>query len=209
MTGAMDTAERLELSTRADWRAWLAANHKTSGGVWLVSFKARTGKPRIDYEASVEEALCFGWIDGRLRPLDDERSMQWFSPRRPKGTWARSNKERVARLEAAGLMTDAGRAVIELAKANGSWTALDDIEALVMPPDLVAALDAHPGARERWEAASVSARRMGLAWIAALKRPEGRAARVEIVAEALAGGQPLNRIVPGLQERPRNADPKS
>ena len=87
-------------------------HHRASTGVWMVSWKRGTGKATVGYEDAVEEALCFGWIDGVVGRVDDERSMQWFAPRRPKGTWARSNKERVARLEAAGLMTEAGRAAV-------------------------------------------------------------------------------------------------
>jgi uncharacterized protein YdeI (YjbR/CyaY-like superfamily) len=180
--------------SRAAWREWLAAHHRDSIGVWLVSWKKRTGKPTVAYEEAVEEALCFGWIDGRLRPLDDDRSMQWFSPRRSKSTWARSNKERVARLEAAGLMAAAGLEAAERARANGSWNSLDEIDALVMPADLAAALDAWPGAREHFDAATASARRMALAWVTQVKRPETRAAHVTRVADVAARGEPISNL---------------
>src|SRR5512141_603381 len=120
----IDDAPWVEPARRAEWREWLARSHATSSGIWLVQWKRHTGHPSVAYVNAVEEALCFGWIDGRLQPLDADRAMQWFSPRRPKSTWAKTNKERVERLEAAGLMTDAGRAVIEVAKANGSWASL-------------------------------------------------------------------------------------
>jgi len=103
----MEEKESVQPASRAEWRDWLAAQHRTSAGVWLITWKRRTGKPTVQYEEAVEEALCFGWIDGVLNRVDDERSKQWFAPRKSRGTWARSNKERVVRLEAAGLMTDA------------------------------------------------------------------------------------------------------
>jgi uncharacterized protein YdeI (YjbR/CyaY-like superfamily) len=190
----MDDESRVAPDSRAAWREWLAAHHSDSTGVWLVSWKRRTGRPTVAYEEAVEEALCFGWIDGRLRPLDDDRSMQWFSPRRPKSTWARSNKERVARLEAAGLMAAAGLEVVERARANGSWNSLDEIDALVMPADLAAALEARPGAREHFDSATASARRMALAWVTQVKRPETRAAHVARVADVAARGEPISNL---------------
>jgi uncharacterized protein YdeI (YjbR/CyaY-like superfamily) len=193
-TCAMDDGARVQPESRAAWRGWLAANHRDSTGVWLVTWKRRTARRTVSYEEAVEEALCFGWIDGRLRPVDDERSMQWFAPRRPKSTWARSNKERVARLEAVGLMTTAGLEAVERARANGSWNSLDDIEALVMPADLAAALDARPGAREQFDAWSASTRRMALAWVTQFKRPETRVAHVEQVATLAARGEPFSNL---------------
>jgi uncharacterized protein YdeI (YjbR/CyaY-like superfamily) len=101
--------ERVELNDRADWRAWLERNHASASSVWLVTFKKSAGKPRIDYEAAVEEALCFGWIDSKSKAVDDERTSLYFAPRRPKSRWTEGNLARVRSLEAAGLMTAAGR----------------------------------------------------------------------------------------------------
>ena len=190
----MDDKPRVELSSRAEWRAWLEANHRTSTGVWLVTWKRRTGTPTVAYEEAVEEALCFGWIDGVLSRVDDERSAQYFAPRKPRGTWARSNKERVARLEAAGLMMEAGREAVAIARANGSWESLDVIDALVVPDDLAAALAASPEARERFDGSSASVRRMALAWVYQAKRPATRAARVEQVAAIAARGEPIANL---------------
>jgi uncharacterized protein YdeI (YjbR/CyaY-like superfamily) len=190
----MEKAERVQPAGRAEWRDWLAANHATAPGVWLVTWKRKTGRPTVAYEEAVEEALCFGWIDGRVNGLDDERSMQWFAPRRPKGTWARTNKERVERLEAAGLMTDAGRAVIAVARANGAWDSLNDVDALVIPPELAAAFETRPGSKATFDANSVSSRRMTLAWISAVKRPDLRAERVARVLEVLGRGERLTRL---------------
>jgi uncharacterized protein YdeI (YjbR/CyaY-like superfamily) len=120
--------------------------------------------------------------------------MQYFAPRKPKSTWARSNKERVARLEAAGLMTDAGRAAVELARANGSWESLDAIEALVVPDDLAAALAARPGARQLFDESSASVRRSALAWVYQAKRPETRTAHVEQIAAIAGRGEPISSL---------------
>ncbi len=176
---------------RAGWRAWLIANHALSEGVYLVSWRRGSGQVSVPYEEAVEEALCVGWIDSVGRVFDGERSIQRFSPRRRGSGWARSNKERIERLTAAGLMLPAGLAAIDAAKRDGSWTKLDDVENHVVPDDLGVALDAVPPARERWEAFSRSARRMMLAWLVDAKRPETRATRIaEIASHAARGEQP-------------------
>jgi uncharacterized protein YdeI (YjbR/CyaY-like superfamily) len=190
----MDDKPRVEFDSRPAWRAWLAAHHGTSKGVWLVTWKRRSGHATIPYEEAVEEALCFGWIDGQLSPVDAERSAQWFAPRRPKSTWARTNKERVARLEAAGLMAQAGLQAVARAHENGSWDLLNDIDALVVPPDLEAVLAARPGLRDRWEASSPSQRRMALSWVTQVKSAAIRATRVARVAETLAAGLAISTI---------------
>jgi uncharacterized protein YdeI (YjbR/CyaY-like superfamily) len=104
--------ETVELDDRADWRAWLERNHARATGVWLVTWKKTAGRPRVDYDAAVEEALCFGWVDSRSRSVDEDRTSLYFTPRRPKSSWSESNLARVERLEASGLMTDAGRRVV-------------------------------------------------------------------------------------------------
>jgi len=175
-------------TSRTQWRAWLLAHHDEPDGVWLVSWKKATGRPSVPYAEAVEEALCVGWVDSKPSSLDGERGMLWFSPRKPRSGWSRPNKERVERLLAAGLVTPAGLAVIEAAKADGSWTKLDEVEELVEPDDLAAALDAAPAARASWDAFPRSAKRGILEWIAQAKRAETRAARVEqTVAEAREG----------------------
>jgi uncharacterized protein YdeI (YjbR/CyaY-like superfamily) len=113
--------EQLHVETRAEWRAWLAANHANAPGVWLVSWKRATGKPAVGYDTAVEEALCFGWIDSLAKTVDDERSRQLFTPRRPASRWSQSNRDRVERLLAAGLIEPAGLAAVERAKERGTW----------------------------------------------------------------------------------------
>ena len=169
----------------AEWRSWLAANHATSNGVWLASWRSATGRATVPYELLVEEALCFGWIDGLLNVLDDERRAILVTPRRRGSAWSRSNKERVDRLISEGRMTEAGLAVIERARADGSWSLLDAAEALEEPDDLAAALDANPAARRHWSAFPPGVRRGHIGWVLLAKRPETRARRIAtIVGEA-------------------------
>lgn len=172
--------------SRAEWRQWLAEHHAETEGVWLVSYKKATDKPRFEYEEAVEEALCFGWIDSTSKVLDAERSRLWFAPRRLGSIWSRSNKERVERLIQAGSMTPAGLAKIEAAKKSGAWTALDELETLTIPPDLAAALAAHEPAPLHFDAFPRSARLAILAWIASAKKPETRARRIEQTARLAA-----------------------
>jgi uncharacterized protein YdeI (YjbR/CyaY-like superfamily) len=188
---ALDDYERVHAENRAEWRCWLGANHARAPGAWLVSWKTATGKPRVGYAESVEEALCFGWIDSLSRTVDEERTQQLFTPRRPGSRWSRSNKERVERLQADGLIEPAGLAAIETAKAGGAWTALDDVENLVVPDDLAAAFAARADAAAHWESFPPSVRSAILLWILDAKRPETRAKRIaETASEAAAGRRP-------------------
>ena len=178
-------ANTFQPRTLAEWRRWLQRNHGREAGVWLVTFKKSSGKARLSYDAAVEEALCWGWIDSVARTLDDERGMLWMSPRRAKSGWSRSNKERIARLAAAGLLAPAGIARIEAAKRDGSWTALDAVEALEVPRDLARALSAAK-AKAHYEEFAPSIRKSILGWIASAKRPETRARRIEETARLAA-----------------------
>lgn len=188
-----DRYEQLHIESREALAAWLAAHHDTSPGVWLVTFKKASGGSHVPYAAVVEEALRVGWVDSRGRALDESRSQLLLTPRRRGSGWSRPNKERVARLEAAGLMRPPGRAAVDAAKADGSWTALDEVEALVEPADLRAALDGDPEARRGWDGFPPSVRRAILEWIAAARRPETRARRVAETAAQAAVGVRANR----------------
>jgi uncharacterized protein YdeI (YjbR/CyaY-like superfamily) len=171
-------AETFQAETREQWRGWLEANHGRDTGVRLVTFKKETGRPRMTYEESVEEALCFGWIDSRPGTVDTERSKLWFTRRKPGSAWSRVNKERIERMEAGGRMAPVGIAVVETARRDGSWERIDWVEALEVPDDLAAALAADPVAAGHWAAFPPSARKGILQWVLAAKRPETRAARV-------------------------------
>lgn len=182
--------------TRAEWRAWLEANHARAGGVWLVTYKKNSGKPYLDYDAAVEEALCFGWVDSKPGKLDDERTMLYYAPRKPRSGWSRVNKGRIERLTAAGLMAPAGIARVEAAKADGSWNSLDAVEALEVPADLNAVLDADPDARRNFDAFPRSAKRGILEWVCAAKKPETRAKRVADTARLAAQNVRANQWSP-------------
>jgi uncharacterized protein YdeI (YjbR/CyaY-like superfamily) len=183
---ALDDAPSVHVDDRATWRAWLEANHASARGVWLVTWRPRSGRVGLDYEAAIEEALCFGWVDSTGGRVDDERGKLYFAPRKPRSVWAATNKARVERLIAEGRMRPAGLAAIERAKENGSWETLDTAERLEVPEDLTAALAAHHPAAANFAAFPPSARKMLLGWIATARRPETRAGRVDEVARAAA-----------------------
>lgn len=164
---------------RSEWRKWLEKNHATSSGVWLIYYKKGSGKPSVSYDEAVEEALCFGWIDSRVNALDDERYMQVFSPRKPKSSWSKLNKQRVDQLIQNGLMTAAGLEKIEAAKRDGSWNTLDAIEDLQFSADLMEALESNKTAYDNFMAFSTSSKKNIVRWIESAKRLETRLKRIE------------------------------
>jgi uncharacterized protein YdeI (YjbR/CyaY-like superfamily) len=192
----MHEAPLVPADDRATWRAWLEANHASSSGAWLVTWRKGHG-PVLDYGEAVEEALCFGWVDSTGGRVDERRTKLYFAPRKVWSVWSASNKARVERLIGANLMRPAGLEAIERAKANGSWTALDEVEQGIVPPDLAAAFEVNPPAAERFAAFPWSARRAILVWIADAKKPETRAARVLETAVRAARNERAN-------ERPRD-----
>jgi uncharacterized protein YdeI (YjbR/CyaY-like superfamily) len=183
--------------TRNAWRTWLARNHAKSQGIWLIFHKKTANKDRLPYADAVEEALCFGWIDATIRPIDAHTYMQWYCPRKAKSVWSKLNKSRVDKLIAAGLMTPAGHARIDLAKSNGQWSHLDAVESLTMPADFAKALRAAgPGARRHFDALSPSARKILLYRVHDAKRPETRTARITAAVECCATKQHPNAFGP-------------
>jgi uncharacterized protein YdeI (YjbR/CyaY-like superfamily) len=189
--GALQDAPHVHAESADAWREWLAENHAAATGVWLVRWKPSTGRPAPTYEATVEEALCFGWIDSQAGSVDGERNKQYFAPRKAGSGWARPNKERIERLLAAGRMAPAGLAALERARADGSWTLLDAVERLELPDDLAAALDASPPAREHWDTFPRTVRRAALASLVVARREATRTARIAaIVARAERGQRP-------------------
>jgi uncharacterized protein YdeI (YjbR/CyaY-like superfamily) len=173
---------------RKAWRAWLEKNHGTKKAVCLVLSKKVARKPKVSYGEAVEEALAFGWVDSRGNRLDAERFRLVFTPRKPGGVWAPSNKARVARLSKEGRMAPAGLAAVARAKRDGSWYFYDDIERLKSPKDLVSALAGAPGAGAFFNSSCKTYRKQALYWIMSAKRPETRAKRIaEVVRLAAAG----------------------
>lgn len=171
--------------TRAQWRAWLREHCEDATAVWLVT---RRTSPDPDYEAAVVEALAVGWVDSTKRSIDADFSALYFVPRRRGSGWARTNKARIAALEAAGDLHARGAAVVAAARADGSWTLLDDVENLVVPDDLAVALDAS-GGRAFWDAGSRSARRAMLVWLVEAKKSDTRARRIAAIAEHAGRGE--------------------
>ncbi|MFH8251118.1 YdeI family protein [Microbacterium sp. B2969] len=189
--GALDEGERVVARDAATWRAWLEQNHASSKGAWLVRPRPGSDLELIDYEDAILQALCFGWIDGPVRSFDEQTGGLWFAPRRASSGWAATNKARLLLLEEQGLMADAGVKAVELAKANGSWTILDNAEAMREPDDLASALDADATARANWDGFPPSSRKFGIAAVDSARRPETRAARVaKLVTDAAAGRRP-------------------
>jgi uncharacterized protein YdeI (YjbR/CyaY-like superfamily) len=173
------------------WRAWLEDNHDKEKSVWLVYYKKKSSMSALAWSEAVDEALCFGWIDSLSKPIDENRYMQFFSRRKTNSVWSKINKEKVGRLIDAGLMRQAGLDCIEIAKQNGSWTILDEVEGLVVPADLEAGLREKPDAEGFFAALSRSDKRSLLQWLVLAKRPETRQKRIiEIIEMANQGLKP-------------------
>lgn len=179
--------------SRADWRAWLAQHHDRGEGVWLVCFKKAADGPTLSTDDVVEESVAFGWIDSVPKKLDGARWMLWIAPRQPGSNWSRLSKERAERMQASGLMEPAGQAVIDRAKADGSWSALDDVENLIVPDDLASALVSLPPARDEWEQFPPSTKRGILEWIVNAKRDTTRAKRIAQTAHLAQSGKRANQ----------------
>ena len=170
---------------RAAWRSWLTEHHATEASVWLIIYRKQSGTPSVYYDEAVDEALCFGWIDSKPNKRDNVSYFQFFSRRNPKSNWSRVNKEKVARLRQEGRMAPAGEAMVRLAQETGTWTALNDVDNLVVPDDLQAALERNPMALHYFMAFPPSARRGILEWIFNAKRLPTRQRRIaETVTKA-------------------------
>ena len=191
-THPSDGRPLLHVETRAEWRSWLERHHEERNGVWLVSWKKATGRPFVPYPDSVDEALCFGWVDSRPNQLDEQRAMRLFTPRNSKSPWSRINRDKVARLMEQGLMAPAGIRSVDAAKANGSWTVSDEIENLVIPRDLASALAANETAGAFFDGFPNSSKKNILWWIKSARKPDTRAARISRTVDLAAGNRMAN-----------------
>lgn len=179
----MNEENHFYFKTTLEWRSWLEENHNISTGVYLIFYKVGSKMQSMRWEEAVKVALCFGWIDSTAKRLDDERRRQYFCPRRDKSVWSKLNKTYIESLIAENLMHEAGLTKIEIAKQNGSWSALDDVENLIIPPDLQKAFDENPNAFENYMNFSPSYRKSYLYWLNQGKREETRQKRIkEIVS---------------------------
>lgn len=182
--------------TRIDWRNWLINNHTTEKNVWLKIYKKTSGTPSVTYDEAVDEALCFGWVDSSIRKGDAEHYFQFFAKRNPKSNWSRVNKAKVEKLMQAGLMAEAGVAMVELAKQTGTWTALDDVDNLTNPPDLQQQLDANPPAKGYFDAFPRSVKRGILEWLMNAKQAETRAKRIHEIVMLAERNERANQYTP-------------
>lgn len=183
----------LTFSERKEWRAWLAANHATTPEVWLVYFKKGTGVKSIPYEDSVEEALCFGWIDSIIKKLDEHRYARKFTPRKVDSQWSPLNIERVEKMINAGLMTEDGMRLVEAAQQNGRWDqpVQKPNRQFEIHPAFSEALSKNPKAKENFEQLTPTYQQQYLTWIAIAKRPDTRAKRIAESIRLLEQGQKL------------------
>lgn len=187
MTPRLAELQMLEPASVAEWRMWLEAHHDSAPGIWLAVGKKGNPRTTLTYEQAVLEALAFGWIDSTVNRLEEHRFRQLFTPRRPGGTWAPSNKRRIERLISEGRMKPAGLAAVEAARADGSWELLESVEALIIPADLSEALAANIPAAWGFARLPDSAKKQLLWGIVSAKRPETRARRItETVEKATA-----------------------
>ena len=177
----------LAFGSAAAWQEWLAENGGTAAGVWLKTAKKGATEPTVSYQDALEVALCFGWIDGQKRPLDDEYWLQRFTPRKPASKWSKINTQKATALIDADRMQPAGLREVELAKADGRWErAYENQRDATVPDDLRRALDANQAASEFFETISRINRYAILYRIQSVKRPETRARKIEQYVQMLA-----------------------
>jgi uncharacterized protein YdeI (YjbR/CyaY-like superfamily) len=175
----------LNCADATEWREWLEAHGRSERSVWLVVHRERDG---LNLATAVEHALCFGWIDSKTVRRDERTTYQCFTPRNPRSTWSKVNRERVERLTAAGLMRPPGEELVAHARRTGTWDLLADAQNLIVPTDLQVALAANRPAGENFQAFPPSARRTILEWITLAKRPETRVRRIQETVEQAAAG---------------------
>lgn len=178
---------------RSTWRAWLNENHASTREVWLIYYKAHTGRKSIPYEDSVEEALCFGWVDSIIKRLDEQIYARKFTPRKPESRWSPSNIRRVEKMVAAGRMTEHGLKLVEAAKQSGSWhnPATKPELDFSMPEAFAQALAQNPLAKQTYQTLAPTYQKQYLAWIITAKRAETKARRIEEAIHLLAQGKKL------------------
>lgn len=184
--------EQVEVSSSEELRTWLEKHYTQQKSIWLVTYKKHVKEKYVSVTEILDEILCFGWIDGIRRKLDEDRTMQLIGPRKAQH-WAQTYKERAAKLIEAGKMQKAGYQSIEASKQNGLWNFMDDVDKLIKPNDLIKALEAHPPALANFDNFNDSSKRFILRWIKLAKKPETRAKRIAKTATLAA----QNKKIPG------------
>lgn len=161
-----------------EWRKWLSENYNSSKGIYLIFYKIEHPMPSMRWEEAVRAALCFGWIDSTVKSLGDGKRRQYFCPRKSKSVWSKVNKDHLKELKAKGLMHESGLKSIKIAKKNGSWTALDDVEKGIIPEDLQLAFDKHQKAFDNYQNFTKGQRKSYLYWLNQAKREQTRQKRI-------------------------------
>lgn len=179
----MNNVEEFCPVNQKNWREWLELNHLKKDAIWLIFYKKKSQNHNLTWSESVDEALCFGWIDSTKKTIDSEKYKQYFSKRKAKSNWSKINKDKIKTLIDQGLIEEKGYQSIEIAKENGSWTILDSVEALIIPEDLKEEFAKHEGSFEYFENLSKSDKKNLLYWIVSAKRNETRLKRIIEIAE--------------------------
>lgn len=175
----MSTAKpQLYFTNDIEWRNWLHNNHDKSDGVYLILFKVETNQPSMRWEEAVKVALCFGWIDSTVKSLGNGKRQQYFCPRKPKSVWSALNKRHIEELLSEKRIHESGLKSIEIAKENGSWNALDDVENLIIPKDLQKAFDKNSRAFSNYQNFAKSYKKSYLYWLHSAKREATRQKRI-------------------------------
>ena len=186
----------IEAADKRQWRKWLEENHVSRNSVWLIIYKKKSGIQSIDYNEAVDEALCYGWIDSLPNKRDAKSYYQYFSKRNPKSNWSKVNKEKVAYLIKEKRMAKAGYEMIDTAKQTGTWDALNDVDNLVVPKDMMEVFDTNPKAFDNWNAFPDSTKRGILEWIFNAKRVPTRKKRIDETVRLAALNKRANQYNP-------------
>jgi uncharacterized protein YdeI (YjbR/CyaY-like superfamily) len=181
---------KVEIASQVELREWLDKNHTSDKSIWLVTFKKSVPEKYVSTSQILDELLCFGWIDGIRRKLDEQRTMQLIAPRKTEH-WAKTYKDRVAKLIKEGRMYPAGLSAIEASKENGLWDFMDDVDALLIPTDLAKALSRSKDSEAFFHSVNPSSKRFVLRWIKLAKTEKTRANRIEKIATLSAEGKKL------------------
>lgn len=186
---SIQEVEHFYPKTKQYWRKWLEKNHIRKDAVWLIHYKQNANKPSLRWSDAVDEALCFGWIDSKGVTIDETSFKQYYCKRKPTSTWSKVNKEKIKQLIIDNKMTDAGLACIEIAKQNGSWTILDEVEELIIPKDLSKAFRDNKGSKKYFLSLSKSKQKYLLQWIVLAKQPQTRQKRIDEIASCASEGK--------------------
>ena len=181
---------KVEVNSATALREWLTINHKQKESIWLVTFKKQITDKYVSIQEVLDELLCFGWIDGVRRKLDENKTMQLISPRQVQH-WTKTYKDRFQKLEKEERMTDAGRKSVEFSKKNGLWNFMDDVDKLIKPKDFIECLEQHYPAMNNFDAIGAASKRFMLRYINIAKTQETRAKRITEISLLVKQGKKL------------------